>query len=216
MSEETLAAFDARMKAELPERRRSVDAQWPGLGPRIGIPQRLLDASFWDHDAKLTAALKRAEEFMDRGEYDLGDCLVLTGPTGVGKTWAAAAALRAAYGTPRRFWYFPGLCGALLNPETRAEALDRAKHVPFAVFDDFGVEYVKEGGLIDTFLDEIVWTREANYHATIITTNLTTDALRARLPARLVDRLAGEWGHVYECPGESLRVTPRRDAEEGP
>lgn len=187
------------------EQRRRVDAQWPDLAPRIGIPERLLGASFWHPEAKPTAAMQRAQEFMAKGEYELGDCLVFTGPTGVGKTWAAAAALRAAYGKPRRFWYFPALCGALLNPDTRSESLERAKQAPFAVFDDFGVEYVKEGGLIDAFLDEIIWHREANYLATIITTNLTTDALKQRLPARLVDRLAGEWGHVYECPGESLR-----------
>lgn len=184
----------------------SRDVQWPTVGPKAGLPQRLIGASFWDPEVKPTAALERAKEFMQKGEFERGDCLVLTGPTGVGKTWAAAAALRSAYGTPRRFWYFPGLCGALLNPETRTEALDRAKNAPFAVLDDFGVEYVKEGGLIDAFLDEIIWSREANYLATIITTNLTTDALKQRLPARLVDRLAGEWGHVYECPGESLRV----------
>ena len=40
---------------------------------------------------------------------------------------------------------------------------------------------------------------------TIITTNLDARALKTRLPARLVDRLRGSWGHVFECPGESLR-----------
>jgi DNA replication protein DnaC len=189
------------------EDQQIVDAQWDALGPKIGLPARLLGASLWDPSGQTTQALERARTFMADGEYRRGECLVLTGPTGVGKSWAAAAALRAAYRQPRRFWYFPALCGALLNQETRAHARERATQAPFAVFDDFGVEYLKEGGLIDAFLDEIIWTREANYLATLITTNLTTEGLRERLPARLVDRLAGTWGHVFECPGESLRTS---------
>jgi hypothetical protein len=134
----------------------------------------------------------------------------LAGPTGVGKSFAAVATLRKVSNaeTPvdsRRFFYFPELCGRLLDPGRRQNALTRAKTTEFVVFDDFGVEYVKEGGLVDAFLDEIIWTRESMILPTIITTNLDVEALKARLPERLIDRLRGEWGSVFECPGESLR-----------
>lgn len=192
MSDLTLEELEAR------------DAAWRAWAPRHGVPRRLLEASV---RGKSTAALTRATHYVEQ-EFRQGCCLVLTGPTGVGKSYAAVAALRAvsdSYSTGRRFDYFPALCGRLLNPETRTAALEAAKVTPFLLLDDFGVEYVKEGGLIDAFLDEIVWAREAEILPTIITTNLTTDGLKQRLPQRLIDRLRGDWGRIFECPGESLR-----------
>lgn len=181
---------------------------WEQFARQVGIPRRLRGATL-RAPARATPALERVAAYLV-SDFSAGRCLVLTGPTGVGKSWAAAAAIRATSTvvTPvswRRFWHFPALCGALLNPATRGEALEHAKATPFVVLDDFGAEYVKEGGLIDAFLDELVWTREAEEQATIITTNLTTDALKARLPERLIDRLRGDWGRIYECLGESLR-----------
>ena len=85
-------------------------------------------------------------------------------------------------------------------------ALDRAKRTELAVFDDFGAEYLKDGGLVEAFIDEIIWTREGEILATIISTNLTADQLRERLSDRIVDRLRGSWGRVVSVPGESLRV----------
>ena len=105
----------------------------------------------------------------------------------------------------RYFSYFPKLCGQLLDPRRRQDALARATTTEFQVFDDLGVEYVKEGGLIEALLDEIIWTRESEILPTIITTNLGAEALKARLPERLIDRLRGDWGRIYECPGPSLR-----------
>ena len=178
------------------------DAHWRRAAGTIGVPTRLLDASM--ASTRRTPALERVATYL-AGEYERGACLVLTGPTGVGKSYAAVAALRALPTQPRRFRYFPSLCGALLDPGRRKDALEETTTTRLLVLDDLGVEYVKEGGLIDTFLDEIIWTREGEYRPTIITTNLTTDALKQRLPGRLIDRLAGEWGRVYGCPGESLR-----------
>ena len=186
------------------------DARWDQIHKSIGVPTRLayanLDAR--DRDDRPTAAVQNVKDYM-AGDFFEGACLVLTGPTGVGKTYASVGGLRAAQALKRvparRFWYFPALCGALLDPSRRHEALAGATTITMLVLDDLGVEYVKEGGLIDTFLDEIIWTREAEYLPTIITTNLTTDALKQRLPSRLVDRLRGDWGRVFECPGESLR-----------
>jgi len=54
-------------------------------------------------------------------------------------------------------------------------------------------------------VDEIIWAREGNARATIITTNLMPDDLRARCSDRIVDRLRGEWGSLYVVPGASRR-----------
>lgn len=171
---------------------------------KMGLPLRLMGASL-EHSSRETAALDRVRRYL-ADEYKAGACLVLSGPTGVGKSWAAAAFFRHLGGVAKRFVYFPGLCGAWLDPERRTEWLERAKTSPFIVFDDFGTEYAKEGGLVDAFLDEMIWYREAESLPCLFTTNLTSEQLRKRLPDRLVDRIRGDWGRVFECPGESLRT----------
>ena len=181
--------------------------EWGRVAHGVGVPRRLRNANA-NAESRQTVALSAV---LAQRPDEHGTCLVLTGATGVGKSWAAVAGLRLVYedgtdATALRFAYFPAVCGRLLTPETRVGELNAVKGTGFLVLDDFGVEYVKEGGLIDAFLDEIIWYREAEMMPTIITTNLTTDLLKQRLPARLVDRLRGDWGRIYECPGESLRT----------
>jgi DNA replication protein DnaC len=183
------------------------DANWEAYAHRYGVPPRLVVPLAAMRE---TSAILRVRRYVEE-DFPSGRCLVLTGPTGVGKSLAAAYAIRLTSNTftgsmARRFFYFPALCGRLLVPHSREESLELVKHTQLIVLDDFGTEYVKEGGLIDAFLDEIVWYREANYKPTIITTNLDTEGLKKRLPARLIDRLRGEWGRIYEVPGESLRA----------
>jgi hypothetical protein len=162
---------------------------WPQWGRQKGIPTRLLEAGL---EATSTPALERVRLYLRRpenserdSEFAEGCCLVLTGPTGVGKTFAAAATLREAAimktrreGKGSSFWYFPALCTALLDPERRAEALERATQSRFAVFDDLGV-----GGRTHRHLpgrDHL--DPRGQYLPTIITTNLTTDQIKQRLP----------------------------------
>jgi len=173
----------------------------------LGIPDSMLDVSFESIDA--TAVVRRATKYVLE-ELPQGICLVWAGGVGPGKTYAAVAALRA-YGAGR-FFYFPSLTGLLLDPARRQDALRAAKQKALVVFDDFGVEYLKDRGLIVTFLDELFWTREAHRFPTIVTTNLTPEQLKARLSDRIVDRLRGDWGRVYLVAGGSLRAK-RRSAQ---
>ena len=177
---------------------------WEDAAPKIGVPRRSFGASL--EGGLASPALDRVRQYIQNDEMRKGQCLVLTGPTGVGKTYAAVAALRAQPHSPRRFFYFPALCGAVLDSDRRREALDAAKCVHFVVLDDFGTEYVKDGGLLQAFIDEIVWHREGAILPTIITTNLTRDQLKERLSDRIVDRLRGDWSSVFAAAGPSLRV----------
>ncbi len=185
----------------------AAELAWRSWARQIGVPVRLLGASL---HGERSAALARVENFV-RSDFPAGRCLILAGPPGVGKTYASVAALRAVSDTTtpidsRCFSYFPKLCGQLFDPKRRQDALARATTTAFQVFDDLGVEYLKTGGhFIDALLDEIIWTRESEILPTIITTNLSVEALKARLPERLIDRLRGDWGRIYECPGPSLR-----------
>ena len=171
-----------------------------------GIPQRLRAAAL--NSPRQTAALWAVINFarypeMRGSAYERGECLVLGGPTGVGKTYAAAGLMIHAWSG--RLWYFGALAGALLDPARRVEALSSCKADSLLVLDDLGTEYVKDGGLVQSFLDEIIWHREGNCLPTVITTNLPGDDLAKRIGDRIADRLRGPWGRIVECPGESLR-----------
>lgn len=202
-------ATDEQMRAWEREERETkwlemVTTGWDELGSNLGLPFRLLPA---DLDiARSTLAVKAARQYLDNGDFAAGRCLVLSGPTGVGKSWAAAGVMKAApFPCARRFRYFPGVCAALLDSERRGDALDLVLRTRLMILDDFGSEYLKAGGMLEASIDEIVWTREAQRRPTVMTTNLTAEQLRERLSDRIVDRLRGEWGRVVECPGESLR-----------
>lgn len=171
---------------------------------RARIPRRFHAAQLTE-GCRETPAVQRVRAYLET-EYDRGRALVLAGPTGTGKTWATVGALDAR---PQGavLWYYPALCGAWLHHETRDEAMREAKGRRFLVLDDLGVEYTKDGGLVEAFLDELIWHREAEMRPTIITTNLTVDAMKQRLSARIMDRLRG-WGAVYAVPGDSLRESP--------
>lgn len=191
------AAEGGRIRAEI------IRLNWAITASRIGVPIGLRGASLRD---ATTAAAKAAQAFIEQ-DFTEGRCLVLSGPTGVGKTYAAVAALRAAVSLGARvgFAYFPALCNALLDPERRREARLRVQDPGLVVLDDFGAEYLKAGGFLDSLVEEIIWHREGDRLPTILTTNLTATQLKERLSERIVDRLRGAWGRVVELPGESLR-----------
>lgn len=184
------------------------DVVWCAFAQSIGIPRRFHPASF--RHARPSRAITAAQGYVEHGACDRRESLVLAGPTGVGKSYAAICVLRAISRTDtppthRGFVYFPGACAALLDSDRRPEMFARLTRTTILVLDDFGVEYAKEGGFLDALTDEIIWHREAHELPTIITTNLTTTLLRERCSDRVMDRLRG-WGAIVECPGDSLRV----------
>lgn len=182
------------------------EREWQTFAKAVGVPPRLRAASF--RAAQPSTAVEAARAYAE-GPALVGASLVLAGPTGVGKTYAAVAALRAVSRTDtnpeaRAFVYFPSACAALLDGERRPTMLERLTETPFVVVDDFGVEYVKEGGLLDALTDEIIWHREAYGLPTLITTNLTRAQLHERCSDRIVDRLSA-WGKIAECRDKNFR-----------
>lgn len=176
------------------------------------LPERLLALPLYDpHGTAFddlpwidSLALTRARVYFE-SELDEGRCLVLSGPTGVGKSYAAAAVLGLAGG---HFAFWPQSCGRLLRPDLRDAELARLKTHHLLVIDDLGMEYAKEGGFLEALTDEVIWHREGNYGPTIITTNLTPDDMRSRWSSRIVDRLRSSWATVFAVTGESLRRQP--------
>lgn len=197
---------------------------WPRTAVRLGLPKRLWRVARASEDygeAQSTEAYRAVEEYLGRGDdtdepsgLERGESLILAGPTGTGKSYAAAYAAVVAeelLEQPSRFLYWPALCGRLLVQEHRPDALALVKTIHCAVLDDFGTEYAKDGGLVEALTDEIIWHREGNSLPTILTTNLTPEQLRQRWSDRIVDRLSG-WGKTISCTGPSLRSTNQQEA----
>lgn len=188
------------------QKRADDQTKWDSIAAQVGLPSRLWRAAITDLS---TPAMVRARTYLAE-EYAVGTCLVLSGATGVGKTWAAAAVLREAR-CSKQFVFFPALCSALMDSQRRVAALEAAKTTPFVVLDDFGAHYEDKGGFLDSLVYEILWWREANALPTVLTSNLTLERLREVLSDRILDRLRGDWGRVVHLTGASLRE-PRSTA----
>jgi hypothetical protein len=138
------------------------------------------------------------------------------GDTGRGKTFAAVAALRAWPGADKRFLYTGTIAGALMDPERRRRMYKLVQRLEFLVWDDFGTEHLKDGGFLESQLDELIWHRHGERRATVFTTNKlpcgkgcgdrceNRQHLRAWVSPRIYDRLR-DWAQVVALDGPSLR-----------
>jgi DNA replication protein DnaC len=170
---------------------------------RFNVPSRYRNVRFGTSEP--TAALKAVEEFH---EGDCDGCLVLAGPTGVGKTHAAIAAFheQALLSAEGLAVYFSmaALARALLS-DHRDAALASCLEADLLVVDDVGgATYVKENGLVESMFEELLVAREGDQLATVITTNLVLAAFTELAGDRVADRLR-EWGIWCSLPGRSLR-----------
>jgi len=152
-----------------------------------GVPRRFLDVLYGE--MKDTEAIKVARKHAK--DVARGACLVLSGPVGVGKTVAAVRLLRWLY--QRR------ICGLFRGAaEVSRENISKLADVPALILDDFGQERFSQ----DT--EYLLELRHARVMPTVITTNLTLDAVKRAYGERLVDRFR-EWAIFYELKGTSLR-----------
>jgi DNA replication protein DnaC len=171
----------------------------------IGVPRRLAPAALYGKDIQETPALLYARQYVDGGDLQAGASLVLLGKASRGKSFAATAILRAqANRGDLRFFHFPSIVGALLDPERRKTTLEEAKESRLVVFDEIGGGFVKPGGLAEMLFEEIIFWRHGEFRPTIFTSNLTGDEFAGQFSDRVIDRLR-EWGPVWACGGPSLR-----------
>jgi DNA replication protein DnaC len=168
---------------------------WLKTAERIGVPQLYWVATVENSEPRPVIA--RITRYLTDGEFTNGRCLILGGPTRSGKTHAAVLALRSAVTRSLGFCYFPGLIQRLMDYEQRSKAMAIVQRDLFVVLNDLGVEYRKDGGLAESFVEQIIWHREANRLPTVITTNLTWDQLKQTMSERIIGRLM-EWGSYYK------------------
>jgi DNA replication protein DnaC len=120
--------------------------------------------------------------------------LVLTGPTGTGKTWQAWGALRAL----RRSEH--AAVKATMLQRLDADAVARLIRMPALLIDDLAARTTP--GALATAL-EIVDQRQESAALTIVTTNATLPAI-SDLEPRLASRLAA--GRVVQMGGRDRRL----------
>lgn len=125
--------------------------------------------------------------------------LLLTGPPGRGKSHIAAGIQRRVFerhGKSSRFWVVPELLDrikATFNEERRHETVDEIHNemgrIPLLILDDLGTEKSTEWAEEELF--KIVDRRYREGLPLVVTTNLETVHLDARLESRLTDRTHG-------------------------
>lgn len=117
--------------------------------------------------------------------------VVLSGKSGVGKTWAAAAMMRESCTDSVRFEVVADLAvnwrEALKLGEGDANLLYKLGDQGVLVLDDLGTRTPTEGFL--DFLYVLVNKRLNNNLPTICTTNMTSDEMRAKCGDALMSRL---------------------------
>lgn len=140
-----------------------------------------------------------------------GRNLVIAGPVGTGKTWAALAAVRPAIeaGSSVVFWPVVELLDAL-RPGGRDDTLETAMRCDVLVLDDVGAERATDWAAERMYA--IVNRRWMDGRPIVATTNhASSDALVEHIGERMRSRLVGSGAVVVRLTGADRRretITP--------
>jgi DNA replication protein DnaC len=173
------------------ERRKAIERMLAA-----GFPRRAVEAAA---NPDLCEAVLQVRSW-GAGERRRKSVLVLSGPTGCGKTVAAAVwAMEAHRG--RCSFMRAASFAALSRYKTERRAL--LSHDAL-VLDDLGAEYADAAGNLQADLGELIDTYYGDMRPLVITTNLNATEFKARYDDRIVSRLreAGNW---FELVGADQR-----------
>ena len=195
-----------------------VDRQWDlkesrGLRRRLQVAHLRQQAAVEDIDFATTRGLEKA------ALLSLAECsfigshsnIIITGPTGVGKTFVACAIAQKACRMKHSVRYFG--CGSLLSAAALARAdgshptmMRKLARMDLLVIDDWGMYPIEQESARDLF--EILEDRTGRA-STIIVSQVPIDAWHAMIGAptiadAILDRLVHN-AYRIEMEGESMR-----------
>lgn len=169
------------------------------------IPQRYRDAEA--SDPRVIAWCEQIAAASQQPEGGSPRSLLITGPTGTGKTWQAYGAVKwlVTAGVVGRWDAVtaPGLF-ARLRPRDGGDSeaeYERLASVPLLLLDDLGA--AKESEWTEEVTYRLVNHRSAWVLPTVFTTNLPADKLKEALTERVFSRL-------MECDRVPLKGADRR------
>lgn len=137
--------------------------------------------------------------------------LVILGNVGSGKTWVSAAIARSLmindHPVPTTLITVPDLFGHLRQSVGHDLGVDLAQFAtaPVLILDDLGQEL--QSPFTTDQLFRLAHARSHNGLPTVITSNLSGDAIKERYESRTVQRLFGG-AKLIQIPGESRRDLP--------
>lgn len=197
---------ETEKRAKLGARAAQVREEAPARLERLGCPPRAVD--LWESNKGKPNAASKALERMDNERKCIA---LLTGGTGVGKTCAAVAYLAcellldARDDLPVLFVRATECARMGLYDEDDKRLAHQMRTATALVIDDLGAEFLSEGSIWRTVLDEVIDTRYGAKLTTILTTNLTQDEFKKRYGERIADRIRHA-GVVESCGTGSLRA----------
>lgn len=165
--------------------------------PLLGVPAKFHDASL-DTADQMRPAILEVMHYLEF-EHAQGKCLILSGETQAGKTFAAVCALREVKHQRRMFCVYSAAVDDLaFQTRENAEARRAIFETTFVVLDDIGAECAYQTGSVqERFAERIIFEREQRVLPTIITTNLDPNGFSVRVGKRAAARISEGWGRFF-------------------
>ncbi len=186
---------------------------------KSSLAQGLLDKTFQNFSmsyyndangekAKMQAILNGCKKYSDSFPNDNSAGLLFIGGTGLGKTHLSAAIANELVKKGFSVVYESAqqiveTCDAVRY--NRLDIAERKKYenCSLLIIDDLGAEYISPYGV--SSMTSLIDLRIVNGRATVISTNLTPNAIRKTYGERLLSRLLGEF-RVLQFVGKDVRL----------
>lgn len=185
-----LAARDARQREEERQRRQvELRAELPARLVHLGAPRRAVKA--WQEGITETPAVKAVR----RMSAEKRTLCLLSGGVGTGKTVAAVVAMAERVladvdEVQPALFVRAAECARMGLYDADSKRLFRQMlEAGVLVVDDLGVEFLGEGSIWRSLLEEVLDVRYGDMLPTVLTTNMDWPGFSARYGARVADRI---------------------------